>query len=916
MAYDATDGYYVDIPLAFSGIAGTITSSTSTTNNSPISITGLYATGLQVMLHYIISPVSMADVSFKFDIATVTIKSMVFSDQERYQPNQNQWTFGTPGDTRFNQAETLLPNGDEVIFGGRTCIDRATCAAFNYSALGGPLAYILLQEGDTPWTSVGPLTDARSNHTLTVIPQTGKILAVGGANASTTLDTCEIYDPVAHTWSQAGKMHRRRSHHTATLLPNGNILAVGGFTPLTGSTGATKGAEIFYPQTATWVETASMASSRAYHATVLLPDGNPMVLGGFTNGQYLSSTEVFFSTSHRWVNGPNIGGGAGEARANFTATLLRDGRVFVVGGVNASNGVLNTTWLFNPLTWTWSGGANLNTGRHSHTATLLRDGRVFVAGGNSGLGEIGKAEIYDPVANTWTRTTAAPINGNDLGIARLNHTATLLPDGKILIVGGFTAIGGPIIYSEGFDVDFSTFQMQGKINGARGDQATILMPDGWLLNVGGFDGLNYKDTAEIQYYGANPDVVTLAGGESRRPAINDVAPAIFMPGSRVPMKGTNFMGMGEASGGGAGSANSHHSHPRIYLQRADAASTSANDSGWMVDLTSATFNSGLNTWSKMNSSITFTVPYTSATLPLGWYHLRVAANSQFSASRTVQVGPPVPTSAPGVPSGTAVGPSSVVWTWGAAAGTFDGYSVYSATSGIFLSTIPKSGGAVETFLETGLGPDTSSLIKVAAYNIAGDGTVVPATITVLTPVSAINNLQGIAQTERSIFWSWDAVSGATAYNVHSATSGVFLSSPTGASYTQTLLSTNTPASVYIRAVMPGGLGVLSPSATAYTLAAPPFAGQPAMNQVTTGSFSAQWLSNTNPANTKYHLQLWIGTSTTGTPIQIGSVTALTANISPLQPNTMHTMKVAAYNEDGKYTGFTTLGSTYTRANPP
>ena len=917
VSYDATDGYYVDIPLSFSNLGGTITSSTSTAIATPVSINGLYLNGLQILLYYIVSPVIMDDVSFKFDIATVTIKSMVFADHERYQPNQNQWTLGVPGDTRFNHAETLLPNADEVIFGGRTCTDKTSCAAFNFTAVGGPLAYILLQEGETPWTSVGPLTDARSNHTLTVIPQTSKILAAGGANASTTLDTSEIYDPAANTWAQAGRMHNRRSHHTATLLPNGTILAAGGFTPLAGSTGASKSAEIFYPQTATWVQTAPMNSSRTYHATVLLPDGNPMVLGGFTNGQYLSSTEVFFSTAHRWIDGPNIGGGAGEKRANFTATMLRDGRVFVVGGVNASNGVLNTTWLFNPVTWTWAAGPNLKVGRHSHTATLLRDGRVFVVGGNNGLGEIGKAEIFDPTAAVpaWQRVRE-DLGGNDLGIARLNHTATLLPDGKILIVGGFTAIGGPILYSEGFDVDFSTFQMQGKTTLARGDQATILMPDGWLLNTGGFDGLNYKNTAEIQYYGANPDAVTLAGGVSRRPAITDVVPAIFLPGSQVTLKGTNLMGMTEASGGGGGSANSHHSHPRIYLQRADAASTSANDSGWMVDLTSATFNSGVNAWSKMNSSITFTVPYTSATLPLGWYHLRVAANSQFSVSKTIQVGPPVPAATPGIPSGTAVGPSSIVWTWAAAAGTFDGYSVYSATSGIFLSTVPKSGGASESWLETGLGPDTSSLIKVAAYNIAGDGAVVSATMAVLTPVSSINNLQGIAQTERSIFWSWDPVSGAVAYNVHSATTGAFLSSPTAASYTQTLLSTNTPASVFVRAIMPGGPGVLSPAATAYTLAAQPFSGQPGMTSVTTGSFQAQWLSNTNPGDTKYHLQLWIGTSTAGTPIQISSITALSAGISPLEPNTKFTMQVAAYNGAGKYTGFTSLGSTYTLANPP
>ena len=152
---------------------------------------------------------------------------------------------------------------------------------------------------------------------------------------------------------------------------------------------------------------------------------------------------------------------------------------------------------FAPTTLAWGAGGSLNFARHSHTATLLRDGRVIVIGGNDGTGEIALAEIYDPSTNAWSRVTA--LGGNDLSIPRQNHTATLLPDGKIMIVGGFTALGGAIAFNEGFDVDFSSFQLQGRFPqaGRRGDHATILPLTGSPA-AGGFDGLNYQ--------GHEPDV--------------------------------------------------------------------------------------------------------------------------------------------------------------------------------------------------------------------------------------------------------------------------------------------------------------------------------------------------------------------------------------------------------------------------
>ena len=94
------------------------------------------------------------------------------------------------------------------------------------------------------------------------------------------------------------------------------------------------------------------------------------------------------------------------SRMDHTMTVLRDGRVLVVGGA-----LTRKTEIYDPSTGTWSEAADLLEPRVGQTATLLDDGRVLVAGGATGSGSqpfpTTSAEVYDPADDTWTASTEA-----------------------------------------------------------------------------------------------------------------------------------------------------------------------------------------------------------------------------------------------------------------------------------------------------------------------------------------------------------------------------------------------------------------------------------------------------------------------------------------------------------------------------
>jgi hypothetical protein len=401
---------------------------------------------------------------------------------------------------RGHHTATLLSNGKVLMAGGHSNGVYPNTAELYDPATG-------------TFTATGNMTAARYDHTATLLPN-GKVLITGGfdGGASNILDSAELFDPAGGTngmfTAVAVNMTAARQLHAATLLPNGKVLIAGGRT--TGSAYLNT-AELYDPSSGTngsfTAVAVNMTASRSSQIATLLPNGKVLLTGGETTGVvYLSSAELYDPALGTNGTFTAVAVNMTSMRGYHKAILLPNGLVLITGGLSNSSTIVNTAELYNPLAGTngtFTATGAMTTARAVHTATLLPNGKVLVAGGLNTGGYLNVMELFDPAAGT--NGTFSPTPSNLIGPFTF-HTATLLPSGKVLVAGGSDS-GGDENAAELYDPASGAQQFSatsGPMTAARQDHTSTLLSNGKVLLTGGYaPATNVTGTAELYDPSAN-----------------------------------------------------------------------------------------------------------------------------------------------------------------------------------------------------------------------------------------------------------------------------------------------------------------------------------------------------------------------------------------------------------------------------
>jgi len=379
----------------------------------------------------------------------------------------------------------------------------------------------------------------RHSHTATLLDD-GRVLVTGGCCLPTglpyesALSLAELYDPAGNNgagiWLPLPPMSVGRFGHTATLLDGpscrtlvplpycGKVLVTGGSAD-SGSVRINISAEMFDPVSLTWSPAGAMSHVRMYQAAAGLPDGRVLVMGGI---------------GHQATEGMAAGCGA--------IVSMCSGEI-----------PLKTAEIYDPLLRTWQTTGSMAIPRAFHTATTLtrapcapRCGKVLVAGGVDGLDgnkpplphPLASTELFDPLAvdatthvlGSWSADSAMPT-------AHAAHTATPLPDGRVLVAAGggsFFALQTPATAAaDVFDPQSSgaAWTPTGSMLASRGSFASVLLdgpqcrmaaPASWCGRVladggGTFTKAGFTSTAGAELYTPAPTVAALspANGSNR-----------------------------------------------------------------------------------------------------------------------------------------------------------------------------------------------------------------------------------------------------------------------------------------------------------------------------------------------------------------------------------------------------------------
>lgn len=332
---------------------------------------------------------------------------------------------GTLNVPRYLHSATRLADGRVLIAGG---------------LLGPTDSCEIYDPAANRWIKMGSLNMGRYLHQAVLLSD-GRVLIMGGqVFGANPTDTAELYDPATGRTSLTANMLSARFAFDATLLTDGKVLVIGGST---GGATETADCELFDPDTETWSRTGSLLEARSSHHATMLFDQRVLVAGGFSQSdELIMESELYDSVTGTWISSGSLNRG----RIHNAQVLLSDGRVLVAGGfTRLANPFVpsQTCEIYDPVTGLWSQSGKLRVPRVDFTANLLPNGRVFVVGGSDGTAlSYDTVEEYRPGKDHWDILPHTLVNG------RRGHTTSTLLNGSLIIAGGLNSSSQAIADAE------------------------------------------------------------------------------------------------------------------------------------------------------------------------------------------------------------------------------------------------------------------------------------------------------------------------------------------------------------------------------------------------------------------------------------------------------------------------------------
>jgi hypothetical protein len=311
----------------------------------------------------------------------------------------------------------------------------------------------------------------------------------------------------------------------AVNLNDATVLVAGGMTPNAGGFMVKSNlAELYQMGSHTFVATGSMADARVKHTVTLLRNGRVLVVGGadLMDGiDNLATAELYDPLAGKFTGT----GSLAQGRADHTATLLGDGRVLIAGGYGGGTLPLATAEIYDPATGKFTATGSMTATRQNHTATLLIGGSVLITGGlDSSSNVLSSAEIYDPASGTFHAISS-------MTTAREWHTATTLGDDRVLITGGAGTDQPPaaMASAEIYDPATGKFTATGSMTTARKGHTATLLIYGQVIVAGGPNSLEvyWPDTGQFGYQRALLGPVSAAATMSDRVLLTGEPPQLY-----------------------------------------------------------------------------------------------------------------------------------------------------------------------------------------------------------------------------------------------------------------------------------------------------------------------------------------------------------------------------------------------------